>query len=130
MDAPGNGGNASMPEEVKRPNPWRKMKMMMMIKNVVKLEYENVYLKAKPFRIIGDQDKQLPDKRSLLYCPINDFFFVLCHRHLVSSQQCDWKMSRSETKCSENGYTVSGRVCLSVVSGRKEQGKSASLGFI
>jgi len=24
-DAPGNDGNASMPEQVKRPNPWRKM---------------------------------------------------------------------------------------------------------
>jgi len=32
-DAPGNDGNASMPEEVKRSNPWRKMMMtMMMIK--------------------------------------------------------------------------------------------------
>jgi hypothetical protein len=28
-DAPGNDGNASMPEQVKRPNPWRKMMMMM-----------------------------------------------------------------------------------------------------
>jgi len=25
VDAPGNDGNASMPEQVKRPNPWRKM---------------------------------------------------------------------------------------------------------
>ena len=31
MDAPGNDGNASMPEQVKRPNPWRKMMMMVMI---------------------------------------------------------------------------------------------------
>jgi len=31
VDAPGNDGNASMPEQVKRPNPWRKRKMMMMI---------------------------------------------------------------------------------------------------
>jgi hypothetical protein len=31
VDAPGNDGNASMPEQVKRPKPWRKM-MMMMIK--------------------------------------------------------------------------------------------------
>ena len=30
VDAPGNDGNASMPEQVKRPNPWRKMMMMMM----------------------------------------------------------------------------------------------------
>jgi len=32
-DTPGNDGNASMPEQVKRPNPWRKMMMMMMINN-------------------------------------------------------------------------------------------------
>jgi hypothetical protein len=34
VDAPGKDGNASMPEEVKRPNPWRKKKKkkkMMMI---------------------------------------------------------------------------------------------------
>jgi hypothetical protein len=30
VDASGNDGNASMPEQVKRPNPWRK-KMIMMI---------------------------------------------------------------------------------------------------
>ena len=29
VDDPGNDGNASMPEQVKRPNPWRKMMMMM-----------------------------------------------------------------------------------------------------
>jgi len=29
-DAPGNDGNASMAEQFKRPNPWRKMTMMMM----------------------------------------------------------------------------------------------------
>ena len=29
VDAPGNNGNASMPEQVKRPNPWRKIMMMM-----------------------------------------------------------------------------------------------------
>jgi hypothetical protein len=34
VDAPGNDGNASMPEQVKRPNPWRKMMMMMMINKV------------------------------------------------------------------------------------------------
>ena len=31
MDATGNDGNASMPEQVKRPNPWRKMMMMVMM---------------------------------------------------------------------------------------------------
>jgi hypothetical protein len=29
--APVKDGNASMPEQVKRPNPWRKKKMMMMM---------------------------------------------------------------------------------------------------
>jgi len=28
VDAPENYGNASMPEQFKRPNPWRKMMMM------------------------------------------------------------------------------------------------------
>jgi len=32
VDVPGNDGNASMPEHVKRPNQWRKMMMMMIIK--------------------------------------------------------------------------------------------------
>jgi hypothetical protein len=31
VDAPGHVGNASMPEQFKRLNPWRKMMMMMMI---------------------------------------------------------------------------------------------------
>jgi hypothetical protein len=29
VDAPGNDGNASMPEQVKRPNPWKKMMTTM-----------------------------------------------------------------------------------------------------
>jgi hypothetical protein len=32
VDAPGNDGNVSVPEHVKRTNPWRKMMMMMMMK--------------------------------------------------------------------------------------------------
>jgi hypothetical protein len=31
VDAPGNDGNASMPEQVKRPNPWMMMMMMMIL---------------------------------------------------------------------------------------------------
>ena len=31
VDAPGNDGNASMPEQVKRPNTWRKTMMMTII---------------------------------------------------------------------------------------------------
>jgi hypothetical protein len=37
VDAPRKDGNASMPEQVKRPNPWRKKKKkkkMMMMMNV------------------------------------------------------------------------------------------------
>jgi hypothetical protein len=30
VDAPGKDGNASMPEQVKRPYPWNMMMMMMM----------------------------------------------------------------------------------------------------
>ena len=37
QDAPGNDGNASMPEQVKRPNPWRKMMMMTMMMKKFKL---------------------------------------------------------------------------------------------
>ena len=35
VDALGNDGNASMPEQVKRPNPWRKMMIIMMIMNTI-----------------------------------------------------------------------------------------------
>ena len=31
VNALGNDDNASMPEQVKQPNPWRKMMMMMMM---------------------------------------------------------------------------------------------------
>jgi hypothetical protein len=31
VDASGNDGNASMPEQVKRPNPWRKTMMMVVV---------------------------------------------------------------------------------------------------
>jgi hypothetical protein len=31
VDAPGKDGKASMPEQVKRPNPWMMMMIMMMM---------------------------------------------------------------------------------------------------
>ena len=31
VDVPGNDGNASKPEQVKRPNPWRKMMIMIFV---------------------------------------------------------------------------------------------------
>jgi hypothetical protein len=35
VEDPGNDGNASIPEQVKRPNPRRKMMMMMMIMMII-----------------------------------------------------------------------------------------------
>jgi hypothetical protein len=34
VDTPGKDGNASMPGQVKQPNPWRKMMVMMMIDKI------------------------------------------------------------------------------------------------
>ena len=50
-----NDGNASMPEQVKRPNPWKKM-MMMMMKTVQRDKTE-----------IGSRIKRRDVKSSLLY---------------------------------------------------------------
>jgi hypothetical protein len=41
VDAVGKDGNASMPEQVKRPNPWRRRKKMMMTKMC---EYKRVFI--------------------------------------------------------------------------------------
>jgi len=66
VDAPGNDGNASMPEQVKRPNPWRKMMMisrsfLIRMRNVsenscrenqkTRFVFGNVFLKILPFII-------------------------------------------------------------------------------
>ena len=37
VKAPGNVGNASIPEQVKRPNPWWKMMMMMMTMTITRM---------------------------------------------------------------------------------------------
>ena len=34
VDAPGNDGNALMPEQAKQPNPWRKMMKMTMVQKL------------------------------------------------------------------------------------------------
>jgi len=47
VDAPGNDGNASMPEQIKRPNPWRKIMMMMtmmMMNFMLQYHKENITL--------------------------------------------------------------------------------------
>ena len=43
VDAPGNDGKASMPEQVKRPNPWRKNKNKMMLINLA-LCFINIWI--------------------------------------------------------------------------------------
>ena len=54
VDALGNDGNASMPEQVKRPNPWRKMMMMMIVSLYVTLYLilNKTKLCICPFRFI------------------------------------------------------------------------------
>jgi hypothetical protein len=48
VDAPGKDGNASMPQQIKRPNPWRKtttmMIMMMMMILVLSVFISNLIL--------------------------------------------------------------------------------------
>jgi len=51
VDAPGNDGNASMPEQVRRPNPWRKM-MMMNIYSLYMLFYYLFPLFLNDFSIL------------------------------------------------------------------------------
>jgi hypothetical protein len=45
VDDPGKDGNMSMPEQVKRSNPWRKRKMMMMMMMMI---YSATYKHASP----------------------------------------------------------------------------------
>jgi len=42
VDAPGKDGNVSMPEQVKRPNPWRKM---MKMRKMMMIEDRATYIK-------------------------------------------------------------------------------------
>jgi hypothetical protein len=49
VDALGKDGNTSMPERVKRPNPWRKM-MMMMMTSSVKMNLLRILVKRCSFK--------------------------------------------------------------------------------
>ena len=40
VDALGNDGNASMPEQVNRPNPWRKMMMTLHVSDGLSVHHE------------------------------------------------------------------------------------------
>jgi len=50
---PGNDGNASMPEKVKRPNPWRKMMMMNNITEVKKRICQSFVLRKGAKNVAG-----------------------------------------------------------------------------
>ena len=47
VDAPGNDGNASMPEQVKRPNPWRKIIIIIIIIICLCLHISDFTIKSK-----------------------------------------------------------------------------------
>jgi hypothetical protein len=48
VDAPGNDGNASMPEQFRRNKPWRKMMMMIMIM-ILSDKYYIIVLSLSPY---------------------------------------------------------------------------------
>jgi hypothetical protein len=50
VDAPGKDGNASMPEQVKRPNPWRKMMMLIII---MCYHYQSISTTTDYYRLIS-----------------------------------------------------------------------------
>jgi hypothetical protein len=59
VDAPGNDGNSSMPEQVKRPNPWRKMMMVMMKYIIFYCIREFLFLLREKFPNIFNSLQQL-----------------------------------------------------------------------
>jgi hypothetical protein len=65
VDAPGNDGNASLPEQFKRPNPCRKMTLMIT---------EQMFLNQH------SPQKSLDTKDALISFPANDCIagFLLC----------------------------------------------------
>ena len=50
VDTPGNDGNTSMPEQVKRPNPWRKTMMMICYLHSI-MSYGIIFWGASPHSI-------------------------------------------------------------------------------
>jgi hypothetical protein len=55
VEAPGNDGNASMPEQVKIPNPWKKKKkkMMMMMMMMNRYQWRVLVNTLEIFRLKG-----------------------------------------------------------------------------
>jgi len=59
MDAPRHDGNASVSEQVKRPNPWRRMMIMMIPIVVSSLSLSSVTLHIVRLRICDTFSKLL-----------------------------------------------------------------------
>jgi hypothetical protein len=53
VEAPGNDGNPSMPEQVKRPKPWRKMMTMLMIHCTCQFEEHKQSFPSENYNIIS-----------------------------------------------------------------------------
>ena len=70
VDALGNDANASMPEQVNRPNQWRKMMMMMMMMTMVMmmmkfvLDEKKEALLLRPGRYFHDETEHEGDEDS------------------------------------------------------------------
>ena len=62
VDAPGNDGNASMPEHVKRPNAWRKMMMMMIFNMHVLYQGHKTAEKSSKFAFVLISNKATTKK--------------------------------------------------------------------
>jgi len=66
VDAPGNDGNASMAEQVKRPNSWRKMMMMIMMIFNIHIMYQGhkTAEKSSKFTFVLISKNQPPKKKN------------------------------------------------------------------
>jgi hypothetical protein len=97
MDAPRNDGNASMPEQVKRPNPWRKLMMMMMM--MVNLENKTRYQSSNTYA-------ELQTRQDAVLLKIQ-LFWGLNLSHFVSRFRCveGSTIPRNVTKCSPQDTT-------------------------
>jgi hypothetical protein len=63
VNALGNDGNVSMPEQLNRPNPWRKMMMMMMMNKSVETIHEGkaITLRNQQLRTDKTNHNNKPD---------------------------------------------------------------------
>jgi len=59
VDAPGNDGNASMPERVKRPNPWRKMMINSVASYMFRLPIVAIFREVFFERYVTQNAKQV-----------------------------------------------------------------------